>query len=90
MSTENPQAPPSSAEEAAALLGATISFSDAPSSNNDSRHSNPPSGMHSIFGVQSPVPNSLLLVRLCNLREWLRWHADNSEEKDDGGLEDVS
>lgn len=87
MATENAQAPPSSAEEAAALLGAAISFGDT-TTNEDSGHPNPPAGMHSIFAVQSPVPNGVLFVRLCNLREWLRWHAEEEDEGD--GVEDVS
>jgi hypothetical protein len=86
---ENPQSPPSSAEEAAALLGAAISFGDAPLTQNEScGHPNPPAGMHSIFAVQSPVPNGVLFVRLCNLREWLRWHA--GDETNEDGVEDVS
>ncbi len=75
----NPLAPPSSAEEAAALLGASISLDNASfyTPANPSL-SNPPVGMHSIFTVQSPIPNGVLFVRLCNLREWLRWHHDAS------------
>ena len=92
--TTNPHQPPSSAEEAAALLGAAISFAAADphmaSGNNDGegRHANPPAGMHSIFAVQSPVPNGVLFVRLCNLREWLRWHAMDEYAEDQ--VEDVS
>jgi hypothetical protein len=83
--TPNPQQPPYSAEEAAALLGAAISTttSDLPVSNGQS---NPPPGMHSIFAVQSPVPNGVLFVRLCNLREWLKWHAG---EGDDVSLNEI-
>ena len=95
MTSENPQAPPSSAEEAAALLGAAISFAATENTigpNEEARqphneHPNPPPGMHSIFAVQSPVPNGVLFIRLCNLREWLRWHAE--EEVECGGVEDV-
>ena len=87
---DNEQAPPSSAEEAAALLGAAISFdatsynvhvANSSSNNNNSPTStasgngNPPQGMHSIFTVQTPVPNQILFIRLINLRAWLRWHA---------------
>ncbi|KAL7509674.1 hypothetical protein ACHAXN_006645 [Cyclotella atomus] len=87
MATENPQSTPSSAEEAAALLGAAISFGDAPLTQNESSgHPNPPAGMHSIFAVQSPVPNGVLFVKLCNLREWLRWHAGDEMSAD--GVED--
>ena len=88
---ENEHAPPSSAEEAAALLGAAISF-DAPMSSSSaaasSGHINPPKGMHSIFTVQASVPNQVLFIRLCNLRAWLRWHAGALE--DVPGLEDGS
>lgn len=86
---ENEHSPPSSAEEAAALLGAAISF-DAPMvSPKAAGHANPPKGMHSIFTVQSPVPNQVLFVRLCNLRAWLRWHADALQESPElEGLDD--
>ena len=89
---ENEHAPPSSAEEAAALLGAAISV-DAPlrlsSSATAAGHANPPKGMHSIFTVQTPVPNQVLFVRLCNLRAWLRWHASALEDAPDAvGLDD--
>eukprot|EP00986_Skeletonema_menzelii_P018117 scaffold25111_cov143-Skeletonema_menzelii.AAC.4 len=87
---ENEQAPPSSAEEAAALLGAAISFdatsysssssSPAPSSPTAAANGNPPQGMHSIFTVQTPVPNQILFIRLINLRAWLRWHAGIDSE----------
>ena len=89
---ENEQAPPSSAEEAAALLGAAISFdatsynvnssssSSAPSSPTAATNGNPPQGMHSIFTVQTPVPNQILFIRLINLRAWLRWHAGIDSE----------
>ena len=92
--TTNSQQPPSSAEEAAALLGAAISFAAADphmaSGNNDAggHHANPPAGMHSIFAVQSPVPNVALFVQLCNLREWLRWHTMDEYSAD--GVQDVS
>jgi hypothetical protein len=85
----NPQAPPSSAEEAAALLSASISFDNASfhAASSANQSSNPPVGMHSIFTVQSPIPNGVLFVRLCNLREWLRWHhaavGDTEEDDDD-------
>ena len=77
----NEHSPPSSCEEAAALLGAAIS-SDAPavSSTTATGHANPPLGMHSIFTVQAPVPNQILFVELCNLRAWLRWHAGALED----------
>ena len=44
--------------------------------------------MHSIFTVQTPVPNGVLFIRLCNLRAWLRWHVDamDSLSEDSGGL----
>jgi hypothetical protein len=92
---ENEHSPPSSAEEAAALvasilssplLDASISFdtsssgSAAASSTKSNYHSNPPQGMHSVFTVQTPVPNQALFVRLVNLRAWLRWHADALED----------
>ena len=88
---DNEHAPPSSAEEAAALLGAAISF-DAPmlSSSTAAGHANPPPGMHSIFTVQEPVPNQVLFVRLCNLRAWLRWHADALEDSPDRSDDSVS
>ncbi|KAL9184425.1 hypothetical protein ACHAXT_002511 [Thalassiosira profunda] len=93
----NERAPPSSAEEAAALLGAAISL-DAPllSPPTTTARANPPRGMHSIFAVQTPVPNQELFVRLCNLRAWLRWHAgalgDDApgEDGEDGGEEDAT
>ena len=89
----NERSPPSSAEEAAALLGAAISL-DAPllSSSTTTARANPPRGMHSIFAVQTPVPNQELFVRLCNLRAWLRWHAGalGDAPGGDGGEEDVS
>lgn len=77
---ENEHSPPASAEEAAALLGAAISFDAPMSTTTATGHANPPKGMHSIFTVQSPVPNQVLFVRLCNLRAWLRWHADALED----------
>ena len=87
-SIDNEHAPPSSAEEAAALLGAAISFdatSYSVSSSSSSAPSsptvaNPPQGMHSIFTVQAPVPNQILFIRLINLRAWLRWHAGIDDE----------
>lgn len=92
----NEHAPPSSAEEAAALLGAAISFdAQALSSPKDvgggGGRSNPPLGMHSVFTVQTPVPNQVLFVRLINLRAWLRWHADVSHEVDglDVGVSEI-
>jgi hypothetical protein len=87
----NEHAPPSSAEEAAALLGAAISITDSllhaggMSSSRQSGQTNPPQGMHSIFAVQTPLPNQILFVRLVNLRAWLRWHAANT---DADGLDD--
>lgn len=87
----NEHAPPSSAEEAAALLGAAISITDSllhaggMSSSRQSGLTNPPQGMHSIFAVQTPLPNQILFVRLVNLRAWLRWHATNT---DADGLDD--
>jgi len=36
--------------------------------------------MHSIFTVQTPVPNQILFIRLINLRAWLRWHAGIDSE----------
>jgi hypothetical protein len=89
----NEHAPPSSAEEAAALLGAAIS-SDALTLSSlkegvGGGRSNPPQGMHSVFTVQTPVPNQILFVRLVNLRAWLRWHADASKDSPDvDGLDD--
>jgi hypothetical protein len=93
---ENEHSPPSSAEEAAALvasilssplLDASISFDtsssvsvSAAASSTKNNHSNPPQGMHSVFTVQTPVPNQALFVRLVNLRAWLRWHADALED----------
>lgn len=79
---ENAHSPPSSAEEAAALLGAAISFDALTLSTpkGGGGHPNPPQGMHSVFAVQTPVPNQALFVRLVNLRAWLRWHADASED----------
>lgn len=38
--------------------------------------------MHSIFTVQSPVPNATLFVRLCNLRAWLGFHAGVRDGED--------
>jgi len=70
---------PENAEEAAALLGAAIS-ADSIAANSPSSSGTTPQGMHSIFSVQSPVPNQLLFVRLCNLRAWLRWHADAMDD----------
>lgn len=94
---ENEHAPPSSCEEAAALLGAAISF-DTPMLSptvtikkaTATQHANPPQGMHSIFTVQQPVPNQVLFVRLCNLRAWLRWHASALDDPPIGlgGLDD--
>jgi hypothetical protein len=87
----NEHAPPSSAEEAAALLGAAISITDSllhaggMSSSRQSGETNPPQGMHSIFAVQTPLPNQILFVRLVNLRAWLRLHATNT---DTDGLDD--
>ncbi len=89
---ENEHSPPSSAEEAAALvasilsstlLDASLAFDTSSSTNNGATHQhhpNPPQGMHSIFTVQTPVPNQALFVRLVNLRAWLRWHADALED----------
>lgn len=89
---ENEHSPPSSAEEAAALvasilssplLDASISFdtsSSGSAASSTNNHSNPPQGMHSVFTVQTPVPNQALFVRLVNLRAWLRWHADALED----------
>lgn len=89
---DNEHAPTSSAEEAAALLGAALSFdasqfsSSSSNNNNNSKSSsnsssnNPPQGMHSIFTVQTPVPNQLLFIRLVNLRAWLRWHAGITDD----------
>ncbi len=81
---ENKHAPPSSAEEAAALLGAAISFDaltvSSPKEGGGGHSTNPPQGMHSVFTVQTPVPNQVLFVRLVNLRAWLRWHVDASED----------
>jgi hypothetical protein len=90
ISLDNEHTPPSSAEEAAALLGAAISF-DTTSYNvnnppsptaaaSDASAKNPPQGMHSIFTVQAPVPNQILFIRLINLRAWLRWHAGIDDE----------
>lgn len=86
----NKHAPPSSAEEAAALLGAAISITDSllqggMSSSRQSGQTNPPQGMHSIFAVQTPLPNQILFVRLVNLRAWLRWHATDTNAD---GLDD--
>lgn len=79
---ENEHSPPSSAEEAAALVGAAISFDALTflSSPKAAGHPNPPQGMHSVFTVQTPVPNQVLFVRLVNLRAWLRWHANALED----------
>ena len=97
MEVENEHAPPSSCEEAAALLGAAISV-DTPmlsptvtiKKTTTTQHANPPQGMHSIFTVQDPVPNQVLFVRLCNLRAWLRWHASALDDPPIGlgGLDD--
>ncbi|KAL7553470.1 hypothetical protein ACHAWF_016747 [Thalassiosira exigua] len=84
----NDQAPPSSAEEAAALLGAAISFDAPMTSQSATGHVNPPQGMHSIFTVQAPVPNQVLFTRLINLRAWLRWHAGSLEDPPDHGLDE--
>ena len=82
----NKHAPPSSCEEAAALLGAATF--DTSSSNVVLKHqegqSNPPQGMHSIFTVQEPIPNQVLFIRLCNLRAWLRWHASGLNDPPSG------
>lgn len=97
---KNEHSPPSSAEEAAALvasilssplLDASLAFDSSSSSSGSAstnnaatnRATNPPQGMHSIFTVQTPVPNQALFVRLVNLRAWLRWHADASEDSQD-------
>ena len=86
---DNEHSPPSSAEEAAALLGAAISFDAPMSSTTATGHANPPQGMHYIFTVQSPLPNQVLFVRMCNLRAWLRWHADGLKDlPDSDGLDD--
>jgi hypothetical protein len=88
---ENVHSPPSSAEEAAALvasilsstlLDASLAFDTSASgpTATHQHHPNPPQGMHSIFTVQTPVPNQALFVRLVNLRAWLRWHADALED----------
>jgi hypothetical protein len=79
---ENEHSPPSSAEEAAALVGAAISFDALTLSSPKAGggHPNPPQGMHSVFTVQTPVPNQALFVRLVNLRAWLRLHADALED----------
>ena len=86
------QSPPSSAEEAAALLSASISFDNASfhADSSANQSSNPPVGMHSICTVQSPIPNGVLFVRLCNLREWLRWHhaaVGDTDEDDDNEID---
>ena len=97
MEVENEHAPPSSCEEAAALLGAAISVDTpvlspaATLRKTTTTHANPPQGMHSIFTVQEPVPNQVLFVRLCNLRAWLRWHASALDDPPvglGGGLDD--
>ena len=84
---DNKHAPPSSCEEAAALLGAEISFDTSSSSvvlKHQEGQSNPPQGMHSIFTVQEPIPNQVLFIRLCNLRAWLRWHASGLDDPPSG------
>ena len=89
---DNEHTPPSSAEEAAALIASilsspfldtSISF-DTSKTKNAVPHPNPPQGMHSIFTVQTPLPNQALFVRLVNLRAWLRWHADALDDSSDG------
>jgi hypothetical protein len=100
---KNDHSPPSSAEEAAALVASILSSplldasfafdttstsaSASASASASVHHPNPPQGMHSIFTVQTPVPNQALFVRLVNLRAWLRWHADALEDSN-GALDE--
>lgn len=75
---------PSSVEEAGALLGATITKCSGSGSSGGggvglSSHPGmaapttpPPRGMHSAFGVVTPVPSAELVMRLYALRVWLQ------------------
>lgn len=62
---------PQSVEEAAALLGATITTL-AGKSNLSLRTVEPPQGMHRVFGTVKDLPGSQLLTRLFYLRALLR------------------
>ena len=67
--------PPTSPEEAGALLGASITRLEPSLLSSHLTAISPPAGMHSSFATVRPVANSELYVRLASLRNLLRERA---------------
>ena len=67
--------PPTSPEEAGALLGASITRLEPTLLSQNLTAIPPPAGMHSSFSTVRPVANSELYVRLASLRSLLRERA---------------
>ena len=67
--------PPTSPEEAGALLGASITRLEPSLLSSHLTAVSPPAGMHSSFATVRPVANSELYVRLASLRSLLRERA---------------
>ena len=67
--------PPTSPEEAGALLGASITRLEPTLLSSHLSAISPPAGMHSSFATVRPVANSELYVRLASLRSLLRERA---------------